>query len=30
MSIGTAPEELTFGDEVGPGEIPDEFKKEEA
>lgn len=29
MSIGLKPEEVEFGDEVGPGEIPDEFKKED-
>lgn len=30
MSIGANPEEQTFEDEIGPGEIPEEFKKEEA
>lgn len=30
MSIGIAPEELEFEDQVGPGEIPEEFDKEEA
>lgn len=30
MSIGITPEELVFEDEIGPGEIPEEFKKEEA
>ena len=28
MSIGIVPEEPMFDDDIGPGEIPDEFKKE--
>lgn len=30
MSIGVTPDEPVFEDEIGPGEIPEEFKKEEA
>ena len=30
MSIGIVPEEPTLEDPIGPGEIPEEFKKEEA
>lgn len=30
MSIGITPEEQTFDDNIGPGEIPEEFRKEEA
>lgn len=29
MATGITPEEI-FEDEIGPGEIPEEFKKEEA
>lgn len=29
MSIGVAPDEPVFEDEIGPGEIPEEFKNEE-
>lgn len=29
MSAGPAPEEQVFDDQIGPGEIPEEFKKEE-
>lgn len=29
MATGIAPE-VKFEDEIGPGEIPEEFKKEEA
>lgn len=30
MSIGIAQEATGFEDPIGPGEIPEEFKKEEA
>ena len=30
MSIGVIPEEQVFDDNIGPGEIPEEFKEEEA
>ena len=30
MSIGIIPEEQGFEDPIGPGEIPEEFKKEDA
>jgi len=30
MSIGIVSEEPEFEDNIGPGEIPDEFKKEDA
>lgn len=30
MSIGIVPSEPVFGDNVGPGDVPDEFKKEDA
>lgn len=30
MSVGPAPEEQVFDDQIGPGEIPEEFKEEEA
>ena len=30
MSIGITPVEPSFEDEIGPGEIPEEFAKEEA
>lgn len=30
MSIGIVPDEPVFEDNIGPGEIPDEFKKEDA
>ncbi len=30
MSIGIAPDKLIFSDEIGPGDIPAEFKKEDA
>lgn len=29
MATGMTPEEM-FADDIGPGEIPEEFKKEEA
>lgn len=29
MSIGITSEEATFSDVIGPGEIPEEFKKED-
>lgn len=29
MSIGIVPDKLIFSDEIGPGDIPAEFKKEE-
>lgn len=28
MSIATTPDEPVFGDDIGPGEIPAEFKEE--
>lgn len=30
MSVGITPEKIEFEDEIGPGEIPEEFKKEDA
>lgn len=30
MSIGRTQEEMEFADPIGPGEIPEEFRKEEA
>lgn len=30
MATGIIPEEPEFGDPIGPGEIPEEFKKEDA
>lgn len=30
MSIGIAQETIEFDDPIGPGEIPEEFKKEDA
>ena len=30
MATGIAQEELEFDDPIGPGEIPEEFKKEDA
>ena len=29
MAIGVLNEELEFQDPIGPGEVPEEFKKEE-